>query len=215
MEIKDKKQKIIEYIRETYKPIGIVLCGSRVSGQFSPTSDWDLYIFTNTEFQWGIDTFEGEVLDITIEKYPIAGDFTFETRYHPEQFMEIAFDATEGWLKDAARRTTEKYQNGPENVAENEYQRLKKVMARYIQKVESRKNVQGLSFYYLSIFYEIALRLWFQLQNKWPISPHEALPHIEKNDPHFAALLRDLSESRDIEVQLNAARTMHGLLFKR
>jgi hypothetical protein len=210
-----KKEKIVEHIKEIYNPVAMVLTGSRASKEFSLTSDWDFYVFTDKEFEWGFDSFEGEAIDISIEKYPVGDDFIFDTNYHPEQFLEVVFDMSGGWLEDAVQRTRKKYLIGPEDISGNEYQRLKKVMMRYIQKVESRKDLHGQSFYYLGIYYQIALRLWFQFQNKWPLSPHGALSFIEKNDSNFSKLLMGISESKDVDVQLVSAKSIYGLLFKK
>jgi hypothetical protein len=209
------KEKIIEHIKKTYFPIAIVLSGSRASNNFSLASDWDFYVFTDKEFKFGFDSFENETLDISTEKYPVSDDFIFNTKYHPEQFLEIVFDKSGGWIEKAVERTQDKYLAGPESVQENEYLRLKKIMLRYIQKVEARKNIQGLSFYYLGIFYEIALRLWFQFKKQWPLSPHESLSYIEKNDPVFFKLLDDISKPKDIETQLTAAKSVYNILFNR
>ena len=211
----DKKQKIIDYIKEIYRPVAIVLAGSRASKSFSPTSDWDFYVFTDMEFKWGFDSFEDEIIDVSIEKYPVSTDFIFNTRYHPEKFLEIVFDATsEGLVKAAVERTQKKYSKGPGILTESEYRRLKKVMGRYIQKVESRKDMTGLAFYYLGVYYEIALRLWFQSQEKWPLSPHESIQYIKDNDLGFYKLLDIISTSKDVEAQIKAAWSIQSLLFK-
>ncbi len=60
----DKKEKLITYLKEIYNPVAIVLAGSRASGTFSPTSDWDVYVFSDQKFEWGFDTFEGEAMDM-------------------------------------------------------------------------------------------------------------------------------------------------------
>ncbi len=40
------KEKLIEFIKEKYKPVAIVLHGSRVNGYSREHSDWDFVIFT-------------------------------------------------------------------------------------------------------------------------------------------------------------------------
>lgn len=211
----DKENEIVEHLKETYDPIAIVLTGSRVSGKASSNSDWDFYVFTSEMRKDGLNSYKGETLDVTVVNYPVGENYILSTRYHPEQHIKVVFDKSGGWIGDIVKRTQEKYEKEPEELPQEEYERLKKVMARYIEKSEGRKEVEGLPFYYLGIFYEIAIRLWFQLKKEWPLPPYEALPHIQKRDLAFYRNLATIYGSGDVDEKIGAARDMYWTLFTR
>lgn len=208
-----KEKEIFEYLKNLYDPIAIVLTGSRVTGNISSHSDWDIYVFTNQEFKSGLNEHAGELLDITLIKYPTPTDFILDTKYHPEQHLKIIYDLSGGWINEIVERTKDKYTKGPSDIPAVEYERLKKIMRRYIQKVLGRRETKGLAFYYLGIFYEISLRLWFQIRNEWPLPPYEALPHIQKSDPKFFELLEEIQDSNNTNGQIVAAEGIYKKLF--
>lgn len=211
----NQEDTIIVHLQKKYDPVAIVLAGSRVSGTFSELSDWDLYVFTNQEFKPGFEELNGQTLDISVIPYPIDEAFIFDTRFHPEQHLKILLDNTDGWLQEAVIRTQKAYAAGPLPLSPEEISRIKKVMSRYIDKSENRKHIYGVVFFYLGIFYEMALRLWFQTKQQWPLSPHEALPHIENEDQHFYGQLNELACSKDTDRQINSARKIYDILFKK
>lgn len=211
----EKERDIVAHLTKIYDPIAIILAGSRASLSFVTGSDWDVYILTNESTTADFEEWEGETLDITLIKHPIDNDFILNTRFHPEQYLRILSDKSNGVAPLLVQRTLDSYRNGPAEFPEDEYRRLSKVMYRHIQKSSMRKDLPGLSYFYLSVFYELALRLFFQLQKQWPPSPHVALLHIKEVDNEFYSWLETIFEKRQIEDQLEAAHQIHARLFNK
>lgn len=45
----EKLDIIIEYFKNKYKAKVLIVVGSRAIGDFKPSSDWDIYFFTDIE----------------------------------------------------------------------------------------------------------------------------------------------------------------------
>ena len=43
------KEKLVEYLKEKYNPVAIVLHGSRANGNAREHSDWDFVVFTTSD----------------------------------------------------------------------------------------------------------------------------------------------------------------------
>ena len=200
-------------IKELYNPMAIILAGSRVSGKFSPQSDWDFYVLTNDNFEGGFHEFEGERLDVTPVPYPVSADFILDTKFHPEQHLKIVFDESNGIAGEIVKRTHIAYTNGPARISIAETSQWSKMMSSYIAKSIGRQELPGYVFYYMSIFYCMALRIWFQTRKEWPLPPYEALPHIKENDKIFYDLLEGVFAQPDSVSKIAAAKKIHTKLF--
>jgi len=152
------EKQIKEYLIGKYDPLGIVLAGYRVSGNYVQESDWDIYVFTDKEFEGEWQKFNGQTLDVSpVFINDLPKNFILNTRYHPEQFLKILHDVSGGLIEDVVSRTREAYIKGPLVLIEAIKQRLEKILSRYIQKIEGRREVPGYSFYYFGFFYETPL----------------------------------------------------------
>jgi len=207
-----KQEKIIEHIKNIYSPSAIVLAGSRASGNYVEGSDWDFYVFTNNPHDEAADNFDGEVLDVSLVSVPVSANFTFDTQYHPEQHL-ISLHDTGALVTQPIERTILKYKNGPDEVSSEELARLKKILNRYIQKSLTR-NTEGLSFYHLSLFYQMSLRVWFQVQKLWPLPPYEALPFIQAHDNEFYIYMKTISQNTNSASSVESAKKIYNVLFK-
>ena len=54
-----------------------------------------------------------------------------------------------------------------------------------LQKIDMYSSDTMITFAYAGNFYELAVRLWFEVHNKWPLSPKEAIPYIREHDQVF------------------------------
>ncbi len=179
------------HLVKKYQPDAIILMGSRARGTAENTSDWDIIVYTNDEHKGGFFNFQKQILDVTFK--PLPHDSWLTIHYGPVYPATVLYDASKGVLDRLLKKTEAAYQKGPlllyhDGCAE----RVKKLRQQYfkIKRHEIRHDVQ---YYYAGIFYEFAIRVWFEQQNIWPLPPAEGLPFIEKSDPLYWRFLNSFT----------------------
>ena len=184
------KERLTEYIKEKYKPIAIVLHGSRANGNAREHSDWDFLIFTNSD----MDPYREIVYEANIEiKQAILPISDAEIpkkfgSYFRKENVEILYDP-----KNIARNFLEK--NEEKLVAGNVFDEKDRV-ARYAflkSSIDGMRDYKGddiAVFTKKMNFYDRAVPAWFRFKHKeFKPSDYIALPRIKKNDPEFYKLL--------------------------
>lgn len=81
MEITDK---IISYLKETYRPDAIITYGSFADGSANENSDFDALVIANHEKAHDSSVIDGIILDVFI--YPIE---RFRAAYDPKEFIQV------------------------------------------------------------------------------------------------------------------------------
>lgn len=71
--------KVLQYLRERFRPHAIILYGSRSRGAGTASSDWDLFLLRRGARERHVRDFEGEALDVFVEsdaisKLPVTPD---------------------------------------------------------------------------------------------------------------------------------------------
>ena len=208
------EQQITSYLIEKYHPIGIILCGSRVSGKATSHSDWDLHAFTHKDEEGECEGFQGESLEVTFVTVPVDNDFLLQTTAHPEQHMEILYDVSDGLMERVVENTRRVYAQGPLPLSERQFLLYRKILNKYILKMLSRPECVGCCFSALGLFYVYAVRYWFELRCEWPLPLYEALPYITAEDQDFHGLLEIIhTANNSMDTKIIAARQAFDHLF--
>ena len=208
------EQQITSYLIEKYQPIGIILTGSRVSGNATSHSDWDLHIFTYKDEEGEFEGFRGESLEVTFLKLPVDTSFILRTTTHPEQHLKILYDVSDGLLKRIVENTRHAYAQSPQPLSKKQLLLYQKILNKYILKMLSRPECTGCCFFALGLFYTFAIRYWFELRREWPLPPYEALPYITAKDQKFYKLLETIhTTSTPLDAKILAAQQVHAQLF--
>ena len=188
------EHQIIDYLKQVYSPKVIILAGSHATETNTDQSDWDLFLFCESEHSGGFFEWSGQLLDITIHNWPQSDDWVLTIPYGPLWPVKVLYDETNGVFDAILKRTKEKYDQGPLiaypiGCAE----RLQK-LDRWQGKIERYVDNPAVQFYYAGYIYEFLVRIWFEQQNLWPLPPALAFPYIKEKDPEFAQLVKDFTE---------------------
>lgn len=192
------EEKIVEYIKSEYKPEVILLGGSRARGRATEKSDWDLFLLGSNREDGGHVEFEGEHLDVSFKDWPEENK-PLTIPYSPLWPVKILLDESQGRLSRVLEKTEEDFGKGPLTLynkgISGRFQRLDS----WKRKIERYNDNPLVEFFYAGAFYEFALRLWFEAQNRWPLTPAEALPAIQAEDKEFYDLLNSFISSNSKE----------------
>lgn len=186
------EQKIIDYIKDKYNPEVILLAGSRAKGKEKNNSDWDLFLLGPRNAKGEFIEFSGELLDITFKDWPEENK-PLTIPYGPLLPTKVLLDNSNGKLQLLLAKTKEAFEKGPMYLyKESVLERFGK-LTRWQKKIEKYHDNPMVEFFYAGIFYKFAIRIWFELQNKWSISPSEAIPYISDKDEKFFKLLNSFT----------------------
>lgn len=191
---KSLEDHITSYLKKKYNPDAIVLMGSRARGTAHKTSDWDICIYTDKDFRGGFFYYKDQGLDITFK--PLPRDSWLTIHYGPIHPFKILLDNTNGVLIDILKRTRDAYQKGPLKLYKSGCKDRLDKTRRLLDKIKHYEKQRDIQFYYAGIFYEFAIRVWFEQQNLWPLPPAEALPHFKKSDLTYWKLLNTFISSK-------------------
>ena len=64
------EEKLIQYIREKYNPVAILIHGSRASGYARAHSDWDFATIVDKDTQTEREIVDGENIEVAVLKLP-------------------------------------------------------------------------------------------------------------------------------------------------
>ena len=162
-------------------------------------SDWDLYLFCEKEYSGGFYEWNGALLDITFRKWPQEGHDALTNAYAPLFPVKVLFDESDGALDHLLTQTETAHVLGPmKGYAKGCSMRMQKLLRKY-EKMEKYTADPDVQFFYLGEFHALAVRLWFERQNIWPLPPKTAFASIRKDSPEFAVLLHELSVSSALD----------------
>jgi len=192
------EQKIIEYIKSKYNPEVILLAGSRSKGTEKEGSDWDLFLLGPKKENGGFESFEGEPLDVTFKSWPEESK-PLTIPSGPLWPVKVLLDNSEGKLSLLLEQTKVAFEKGPMDLYRNSVLERFEKLTSWQRKIEKYQDNPMIEFFYAGVFYEFAIKAWFELQNKWSISPSEAISYIKENDEVFFELLNSFISSSSIK----------------
>ncbi|MBI2086656.1 MAG: nucleotidyltransferase domain-containing protein [Candidatus Zambryskibacteria bacterium] len=190
--------KIIKYIKTEHDPEVILLAGSRAKGKETSGSDWDIFLLGPKKGNGGFIDFEGERLDITFKNWPDE-DKPLTIPSGPLWPLKILLDNSEGKLSKVLTKTEEDFSKGPLTLYKNGVLERFEKLDSWKLKIEKYCDNPMVEFFYAGVFYEFAIRAWFELQDKWSLAPVEAIRVIKLEDKDFYELLNSFTTSISAE----------------
>ncbi|MCU0660194.1 MAG: nucleotidyltransferase domain-containing protein [Candidatus Pacebacteria bacterium] len=183
------EQSIIEYLKEKYSPRAIILAGSRAIGKETEDSDWDIFVFAEKDYPDGYFVWNNQLLDITIHSWPKPDNWVFTIPFGPLWPVKVLYDDTQGVFDQILKRTKDVYELGPLVTYSNGCRERLDKLERWKGKIGKYKTNSEVQFYYAGIIFEFAIRVWFEQQNIWPLTPSLAVPYIREKDSKFADMI--------------------------
>ncbi len=215
--MKEIEQKIVEYIKEKYNPVGIILHGSRARGDAGKNSDWDLLVLVMDDFEqvsYGGEI-DGQAIDPKIVKAPIMEDFFKKHNYLVPALSggKILFDINENALStiNFAKKLYDKGMDLSALETENRRQFMLRSLGRL---TDSLENDELFSYRLGNDFTSRAIDWWFMiLNNKWSESARIALETIKKDDPEYFSWIEIILGNKDSHSKLSASESIYKKLF--
>ncbi|MEX0919223.1 MAG: nucleotidyltransferase domain-containing protein, partial [Parcubacteria group bacterium] len=176
----------------------ILLGGSRARGTETEKSDWDLFLLGAKKENGDFLKFEGARLDVTFKKWPEENK-PLTIPYGPLWPVKVLLDNSEDKLSQVLIKTKEDFGKGPltlyREAVNGRFERLDS----WKRKIGKYGDNSMVEFYYAGFFFEIAIRLWFEVRDRWPLTPSEAFPLIQKEDKEFYDLLASFMSSSSLD----------------
>jgi len=205
------KERLVEYIKEKYHPVAIVLHGSRANGNAREHSDWDFLIFTKSDLDPYREIVFGtniEIKQVLLPVKDIENVFGFlfrkeniEVLYDPENIVPDLLNSNEKFLK-----------KGNSFSEEDRLARYSFLMSS-IDGMKDSIDDKMLVFRKKADFYDRAVPAWFRFKHReFKPSDYEALPRIKKDDPEFYELLETFVKG-DTTESIKSAEKITQLLF--
>lgn len=205
------KEKLVEYLKEKYNPVAIVLHGSRANGNAREHSDWDFIIFTREKVHAYRDIQFGANFEIKQVILPVTDlwsslGFLFrkentEILYDPENIVPQLLDSNEAVLEQGNKFTNE-----------DRAARYSFLMSSLDGMTDYKDN--DLAFFRNKAdFYDRAVPAWFRFKyEEFRPSDYVALPRIKRDDPEFYELL-EMFVTGSHEESIRSGRRITELLF--
>lgn len=182
------EEKIIAYLKAEYSPEVILLGGSRARGRENEKSDWDLFLLGSKKENGVFLDFQGARLDVTFKRWPEENK-PLTIPYGPLWPVKVLLDNSQDKLSQVLAKTAEDFGKGPLTLYSEAVLGRFERLDSWKRKIEKYGDNPMVEFFYAGFFYEIAIRLWFEVRDRWPLTPAEALPLIKKEDKEFYDLL--------------------------
>lgn len=192
------ESKIIQYLKTEYEPEVILLAGSRAKGRETDKSDWDLFLLGPKKGSGGFVDFEGQLLDVTFKNWPEENK-PLTIPSGPLWPLRVLLDNSGEKFTKVLAKTQEDFGKGPLALYKSGVLERFEKLDSWKSKIEKYADNPLVEFFYAGVFYEFAIRAWFELQDKWSLSPTEALPIIQKEDQVFYDLLNSFVFSTSLD----------------
>lgn len=206
------KDKIVKVLKEKYNPSAILLHGSRVSGNEREHSDWDFIFLYKTKdnpgsFRELIDEQNVEVQSVVFPVEDILDTFDTKLQYARVMFetenegTNLITKAKELYLKGF--EWTKTWPTGPKLWLQGRVDGMG-------DSIDSPETFLR----YFSQFYVRALNYWYFLRKEYSQPIYIALPDIEKRDPSYRKLLKEISDiSKTNQERFEIAQKIVNHLF--
>ncbi len=192
------EEKIIKFIQNKYEPEVILLGGSRAKGRETEKSDWDLFLLGSKKENGEAIDFQDARLDVTFKKWPEENE-PLTIPYGPLWPVKVLLDNSGGKLSLLLVKTEENFNKGPFTLYREAVLGRFERLDSWRRKIEKYGGNPMVEYFYAGFFYEIAIRLWFEVQDRWSLTPAEALPIIQNEDKEFYDLLASFVSSSSSE----------------
>lgn len=207
-------KELVEYLKKKYKPLAIVLHGSRARGKNRANSDWDIYLFVDKKKKVVDHMWNGQHLDIWPIQVPVSTEFFVDT-FGPTLFnARVLFD-TKDSLATKLVAEAQTFLSLGRKWTKSEYQNAKSYVERTLSRLEGTIEKPEVFFCHLGNFYQAAIQYYFQTQKKFTKPIYEAVELIQKEDNKYYKDLQSLIGSESASAKVKTAKKIYKKLFEK
>jgi predicted nucleotidyltransferase len=176
-------KEITTHLIQQYNPKAILMHGSRVRGDYVPTSDYDLVVIAAEPEKIVPHIYNGCSLDVS--GIAVTTQIIETANKVPIWPLEILFEDSSKIGSTLCQQTYAKFLKGPSPLASKEWENRRNYTQRLFDRLSGRGAELMVRNYYLGDFYERMVRYWFEKNCKWTVSFFRALTIIEEADADF------------------------------
>lgn len=180
------ENKIVEYLRSRYQPVGILLHGSRAVGKNREHSDWDIIMLFDKEIprKGYREEVESEDVEWKAFQTPISEEKILDTFDVYLQFAKVLWEK-ELVASELIQKALMVYSKGP-NLPEETVKREKQFFEHKIFGMKDDKDTCYMFLRHLSVLFNRASNMWFEiLHNEFAKPFYIAIPIIKEKDANY------------------------------
>lgn len=210
------EQKLTEYFIEHYKPLAILLHGSRAVGKEKEHSDWDfVFIMDKQNPEMHRKIIFGQNCEHKVLMYPFAEDVVKKEAWHfREGNVRVVYDpqniATELLTKAAEKAKQKTVWTEGDKEAWSAY-----VLGRIDSMIDYQDEPIAFALKTGDLL-RTAIQLWFDVKKNQmnPPQVYDSLPIMREQDPaYFKQLEIVTSSTTSPQEKIEAAQNIHAALF--
>lgn len=210
----NKEKQIVEYLKNTYNPISILLHGSRAVGKNRLNSDWDIFMIFDREIprKGHREEIAGEDVEWKAFNLSTTQENIIDTFDVYLQFAKVL------WEKDQAgsgllKKARDEYNKGP-NLSPDQIKREKQFFYHKILGMKDDKETPYMFLRHLSTLFNRASNMWFEiLHNEFAKPYYFAIPTIQEKDPEYYQHLINLCGNGSNEEKISSAEWIYNKLY--
>lgn len=207
--------KIVEYLKEKYKPVAMLLHGSRAIGKERLHSDWDIFMLFEDSVpkKSNREEVDGEDVEWKAFSLPVINEQIVDKFDANLQFAKVLWEKG-GDGTDLLNRAKVEYAKGP-NLSDEDLRRIGQFLAHKLNGMEDYLGDQFMFARHLSVFFSRAAVLWFEiLHNEFSKPYYLAMPIIKEKDPEYFKQLEILTAINvSNEDKIKVGRQIYQKLF--
>lgn len=209
----NKEAEIVSYLREKYRPVGIILHGSRAIGKSRPHSDWDIFLlFIETPKQvFNREEIAGEDVEWKAFRVPIAHDSILDVFGVQLQFSKNIWES-ENAATHLLEQATDFYSRGV-SLTDTDRSMYKQYLIHKVYGMEDDIDTPHMFLRHQYAFFERASNWWFEMHKEYRKPFYVAMESIKDRDPEYHSLLTTVCGSGTNKEKINAAKTIVSRLF--
>ncbi len=212
MKDEELKNKIIEYIKEKYHPLSIILHGSRANGMAREHSDWDVLIFVKQEVKKvSREIVFGANIELKQVIYPIPKDHSFGFYFRTEN-TNILYDP-ENVVPELLKKNDSKICQGRKLDKTDEVARIA-FLSSALDGILDYSDNELILFDKKIDFYSRIIPSWFAFKkDQYEPSHYYAYPTIKEEDPSFYVLLQEFVRATSSEDLVKTGKKLINSIF--
>lgn len=205
------ESELVQFIKEKYNPLAIILHGSKASSRSRPHSDWDLVLLVEKDTQTEQVILNGSAVDMEAIKPDIDDNRILNEIGDAFYSARVIFDTDEVGKKFVERVHKLAAQGYKITPAEIEAKRI--FIVRRINRLIDAETQPIEFFYHFSIFLQRSMNYYFQVKGMWSKSIYEAVEYIKDNDLEFYKELNFAVSNVSNNERLESSKRIYKQIF--
>jgi predicted nucleotidyltransferase len=209
------EQKLVNYILEKYKPLALLLHGSRANGNSREHSDWDFAIIVNDKITTDREIIDNQNIEIRVLVLPLPE----LTRENSSPWLvlragniKVLFD-TNNIAENIISQVTE-YYNTPLVFSNSEIAGHGAWFKSQVDGMIDYQNEQEAFFRKLSELYPRTIMYWFHFKRRrYMPQVYQSLPIIKQEDPEYFKLIEILAGNFSNIEKIKTAEIIFSKIF--